>query len=104
MRLGLADLRDGRLGVVTCLDLVASRPQIVAIPPGVAHGFLFVEPSLHVYAVDRTWDPDDELGCRWDDPQLAIPWIGDADRVSPRDAALGTLADLRSELAAAARS
>ena len=45
-----------------------------SIPPGVAHGFYFHEPSLHVYAVEHEWDPADELGCRWDDPELEIAW------------------------------
>jgi dTDP-4-dehydrorhamnose 3,5-epimerase len=101
MRLGLADLRGGRVGAVTCLDLDASRPKAVAIPPGVAHGFQFVAPSLHVYAVDRTWDPADELGCRWDDPAMGIPWAEGVESISERDAGLGTAAALLDELAAA---
>ena len=90
MRLGLADLRGGRRDV-HCLDLTASLPQLITIPPGVAHGFLFLEPSLHVYAVDRTWDTADELGCRWDDPALAMPWGQDPAALSARDAELGSL-------------
>lgn len=104
MRLGLCDLRaeSPTAGLALTLELDADEMRLVVIPPGVAHGFHFPAPSLHIYAVDRTWDPRDELGCRWDDPGLGLEW-GDAQvrHLSPRDAALGTLGELRRELAAA---
>ena len=46
----------------------------LAIPPGVAHGFYFFEDSMHIYAVSHYWDTDDELGCRFDDPDLKLSW------------------------------
>ena len=70
------------------------RPALV-LPPGVAHGFYFHEPSLHVYAVDHEWDPDDELGCRWDDPGLEIDWPCEQPLLSSRDEGLGSLSELR---------
>jgi dTDP-4-dehydrorhamnose 3,5-epimerase len=101
LRLGLSDLRpeSPTSGLACVVDLRAEAMALVTIPPGVAHGFYFPEPSVHVYAVDRTWDPADELGCRWDDPQLGIEWgpIGDP-LISLRDARLGSLAELRAEL------
>ncbi|MBA2347145.1 MAG: dTDP-4-dehydrorhamnose 3,5-epimerase family protein [Solirubrobacterales bacterium] len=98
MQLGLADLRAGTDHRPLCVEMSGDRPQMVAIPPGVAHGFLFLEDSLHVYAVDHTWDPADEAGCRWDDPVLAMPWGLQPERVSSRDLGLGTLAELREAL------
>ena len=56
------------------VELDGERPAALAIPHGVAHGFYFHEPSLHVYAVSAYWDPEDELGCHWADPDLEIPW------------------------------
>jgi dTDP-4-dehydrorhamnose 3,5-epimerase len=54
---------------------------------------------MHVYAVDRVWDPADELGCRWDDPALGIEWrIERPVRISARDAALGSLDALRAAI------
>lgn len=103
LRLGLSDLRDGSptAGRGWLLELSADAMRLVTIPPGVGHGFHFPVPSLHIYAVDRAWDPADELGCRWDDPELGIDW-GDVGvpRLSPRDAELGGLATLREELTA----
>ena len=43
----------------------------------------------------------DELGCRWDDPALEIPWPQQGAHVSPRDEALPPLAVLTGELEAA---
>lgn len=101
--IGLCDLRPGSPtdGLATCVTLSEREPAGIVIPHGVAHGFLFHERSLHVYAVSHTWDPADELGCRWDDPDLAIPWPQAPARISERDAALGDLAALRRQLAAA---
>jgi dTDP-4-dehydrorhamnose 3,5-epimerase len=93
---GLYDLRDGSptYGAASLLVLSAGEPVGLVIPPGVAHGFYLYEPSLHVYAVSHEWALDDELGCRWDDPELRIPWPCTAPRLSARDAALGSLASL----------
>jgi dTDP-4-dehydrorhamnose 3,5-epimerase len=95
--IGLHDLREGSetqgLGVV--VELGADTPRALAIPTGVAHGFYFHEPSIHVYAVSHEFDPADELGCRWDDPELAIPWPCADPQLSDRDRALGSLNVLR---------
>lgn len=73
--LGLADLREGAGPAQgTTVELVGASLKAVVIPPGVAHGFMFHEPSTHAYAVDRYWDVEDEDGCRWNDPDLGIPW------------------------------
>ena len=102
MRLGLSDLRSGSPthGRACTIELRGDAMALVTIPPGVAHGFYFPEPALHIYAVDRAWDHADELGCRWDDPELGIDW-GDVrePRLSPRDARLAGVAELRRELA-----
>jgi dTDP-4-dehydrorhamnose 3,5-epimerase len=101
MRLGLRDLRPEAptAGVSCTLDLEADAMQLVTIPPGVAHGFYFPVQSMHVYAVDHAWDPADELGCRWHDPALELDWrIERPVRISARDEALGSLAELRAAL------
>jgi dTDP-4-dehydrorhamnose 3,5-epimerase len=95
--IGLHDLREGSPteGLGTIVDLDAREPSALSIPPGVAHGFYFPEPSLHVYAVSHEWDPRDELGCRWDDPELEIEWPCSAPLISERDRTLGRLSELR---------
>ena len=100
--IGLLDLREGaRDRVGTTVDLRADTPSAITIPHGVAHGFYFHEPSLHVYAVSSYWSPEDELGCRWDDPGLRIPWPVSEAVISERDASLPALGDLRVQLRAA---
>jgi dTDP-4-dehydrorhamnose 3,5-epimerase len=90
MQVGLCDLRGGRVGAACLVDLRGEEWQALVIPPGVAHGFYFPAPTMHIYAVTHYWDPADELGCRWDDPALGIPWPKVAPMLSSRDAALPT--------------
>jgi dTDP-4-dehydrorhamnose 3,5-epimerase len=100
---GFRDLREDSptAGAAACVELDADRPSAISIPHGVAHGFYFHELSTHVYAVSHYWDPTDELGCRWDDPALEIPWPQREARVSPRDESLPGLDALLVELRAA---
>jgi dTDP-4-dehydrorhamnose 3,5-epimerase len=101
--LGLHDLRPGSAteGASALVPLEATDVAVV-IPPGVAHGFYFPEPTTHLYAVTREFDPADELGCTWRDHELAIEWPCDAPILSPRDAAAGSLSELRHAVRAAA--
>jgi dTDP-4-dehydrorhamnose 3,5-epimerase len=46
----------------------------VEIPPGVAHGFMALEPVELVYLVTNEYDGSDEAGFAWDDPLAAVPW------------------------------
>jgi dTDP-4-dehydrorhamnose 3,5-epimerase len=89
--IGLRDLR-GDATTVALVDLDGDAPEALVIPPGVAHGFSFTEPSMHCYAVDHEFDPADELGCRFDDPALGIPWPTTDVVLSERDRALPSLA------------
>ena len=86
------------------LVLTADEPAAVEIPPGVAHGFWFPEASIHVYAVSHYWDPADERGVRWDDPQLAIPWPAEADAAAPVAARRRAAGARRGRAAAALRA
>jgi dTDP-4-dehydrorhamnose 3,5-epimerase len=97
---GLKDLRvdSPTLGMVSMLEVAAGDGSALRIPPGVAHGFYFLEASLHVYAVSHYWDLDDELGCRFDDPGLGMPWPDLHPLLSERDQHLPSLAALSSEL------
>lgn len=101
--IGLRDLREDSpsAGVAACVELSAERPAAISIPHGIAHGFYFHEASTHVYAVSHYWDLADELGCRWDDPALGIPWPQQSAQISPRDEALPPLATLLEEFRAA---
>jgi dTDP-4-dehydrorhamnose 3,5-epimerase len=102
---GLRDLREGSetAGATACVELSGDRPCAITIPHGVAHGFYFTQPSTHVYAVSHYWDLADELGCRWDDPTLEIPWPQEDAHISPRDEALPSHGVLLGQLRAASR-
>jgi dTDP-4-dehydrorhamnose 3,5-epimerase len=96
--IGLHDLRPGSPteGLGTTVELDADLPRVLVIPVGVAHGFYFhAARSVHIYAVSHEFDPADELGCRWDDPELDIAWSCSEPLISPRDDALGSLSELR---------
>ena len=74
------------------------------IPPGVAHGFLALEPLDLLYLVTNRYDGSDELGFAWDDPSVGVPWpaiagaAGGRPILSDRDAANPPLADLVARL------
>lgn len=97
---GLRDLRRGSPteGLSALVEMSGETPASLVIPRGVAHGFYFHEPSLHVYAVTEYWDPADELGCQWADPDLGISWPDRFPRVSDRDAESQSLKALLDEL------
>jgi len=93
---GLRDLRRGSSteGMVALIDMRGERPSALTIPPGVAHGFLYHQPSTHIYGMSEYWDPADEIGCHWADPTLAIPWPITEALLSERDASAPPLAEI----------
>lgn len=94
--IGLYDLRpeSSTAGLGAEVELDADTPAAIVIPPGVAHGFFFTEPALHVYAMSSEWSPLRDLGCRFDDPALGIAWPGENPLLSERDERLGPLSEL----------
>ena len=91
-RVVLHDLREGSStdGNTLLIDLGARSDgghdhRGVFIPPGVAHGFAALTEMTITYLVDRYYNPADELGVAWDDPDIGADW-GIADPVlSMRD-------------------
>ena len=91
-RVVLHDLREGGPtdGATLTIDL-GERPdgtfdhRGVFIPPGVAHGFAALTDVTVTYLVDRYYDPADELGIAWDDPDVGAEWGVDAPILSERD-------------------
>ena len=67
--------------------------ETIVIPPGVAHGFLAMEPVRLLYLVTNEYDGTDEHGFAWNDPLAALEWPTDAPTLSPRDAAAPSLTD-----------
>ena len=85
---GLSDLRGGSPteGKACLLELGSGELSAVTIPPGVAHGLYSPSSALCVLGVTRYYEPSDEVACRWDDPDLGIPWPFASAIVSPGDA------------------
>jgi dTDP-4-dehydrorhamnose 3,5-epimerase len=101
MLLGLHDLRpwSPTYRLAAQLRLTSDWPIGVAIPPGVAHGFYFAVLTRYFYALSHYWAPSDDLGCRWDDPELGISWPTSDPLLSPRDASAQSYRALARELA-----
>lgn len=95
-RVVLHDLRVGSPteGATLHVDLDGREDKGLFIPPGVAHGFASLEDLLLWYLVDGYYNPADELGVAWDDPDIAADWgvaspvLSARDRENPRRAAL----------------
>jgi dTDP-4-dehydrorhamnose 3,5-epimerase len=75
-RVVLHDLREGSPTerATLTLEIGDGNQQGVYIPPGVAHGFAALTDVTMTYLVDQYYDPDDELGVAWDDPEIAADW------------------------------
>jgi len=102
LALGLRDLRRGapRGACPALLELRGEEPVAVVVPHGVAHGFLFLEPSTYVLGNSHYYDPADELGCHWLDPDLEIHWPARTALLSPRDTALPPMREVMEHIPA----
>ncbi len=106
-RVVLHDLRTGSPtdGATLTLDLGRRADGThdhrgVFIPPGVAHGFAALTDMTITYLVDGYYNPADELGVAWDDPEIEADW-GVADPVlSTRDQKNPRRAELDAAVAA----
>jgi dTDP-4-dehydrorhamnose 3,5-epimerase len=83
-------LHDLRLGSPTdrtteVLEIGEADCRGVFIPPGVAHGFASLTDMTITYLVDSYYNPEDELGVAWDDPEIAADWGVVAPILSTRD-------------------
>lgn len=95
-------LRDVRPGSPTrnrsCLiELHGAGPVVVMFPRGLVHGWYFSEASMHLQSVTECYEeyhPQDNLGCRWDDRGLEIPWPCSNPILSARAAAFPSLSEL----------
>ncbi|MGH9030439.1 MAG: dTDP-4-dehydrorhamnose 3,5-epimerase family protein [Acidimicrobiales bacterium] len=75
-RVVLHDLRAASPteGATLEVDLDGDVDRGIFIPPGVAHGFAALTDMLLWYLVDGYYNPADELGVAWDDPEIGADW------------------------------
>jgi len=71
------------------------------VPPGFLHGFCVLSETAEVeYKCTDYYDRDDEIGVRWDDPQIGIEWPIAEPLLSQKDAAAPLLTELVESLPA----
>jgi len=73
--------------------LSSENKKMIYVPEGFAHGFLVTSDIAEViYKCTRCYDPGDEGGIIWNDPEIAIDWpdlgtpyiLSEKDRIYPR--------------------
>jgi len=98
VRVALVDVRPSsptNRKAVT-IDLEASNPHGLIIPPGVLHGYRILKDATMQYLVNNEYSGKDEYGVRWNDPALGLPphWYDVADPIlSGRDTTAPFLKD-----------
>jgi len=88
------DIRVGsaNFGKWTSVLLSAEEYNLIYVPIGFAHGFLALTDSVHfLYKCSDYYEPRDEHGIAWNDPDLKICWGLSAPIVSEKDAKYPTL-------------
>ena len=97
----VVDIRKGspHFGKWTSVVLSAKEQNQIYIPAGFAHGFLALTDSVQfLYKCSEFYDPCDEHGVLWDDPNIKIAWNVVEPTLSPKDAAYPRLSEVPFEL------
>jgi len=77
------------------VELTEENHKQLWVPPGYAHGFCVLsETADFKYKCTDYYDPSDEGGVIWNDPDVAIEWPIADPSLSNKDALLPTLAEL----------
>ncbi|HYE95251.1 MAG TPA: dTDP-4-dehydrorhamnose 3,5-epimerase [Rubricoccaceae bacterium] len=93
----VVDVRPGsaHFGQWIGVELSGENHRQLWVPPGFAHGFcVLTDEADFLYKCTAYYDPTDEGGVRWDDPDLAVAWPIEAPMLSDKDRALPLLRDL----------
>lgn len=79
----------------TAVTLTSETKNQFYIPAGFAHGFCVLsETALFAYKCTDIYFPGNEVGFRWDDPEVGIQWPVEKPLLSPKDIALPLLRDV----------
>jgi dTDP-4-dehydrorhamnose 3,5-epimerase len=95
------DIRVGSpyFGRWASVVLSSNSHNQIYIPAGFAHGFLALSETVQfLYKCSAFYDPSDEHGIVWNDPDLAIAWGVASPLVSQKDALYPTLSATPREL------
>ncbi len=75
-------------GASTSVILDADAANAIYIAPGLAHGFLTLQPDCDVlYQIDQIFQPGFDAGLRWNDPLFGFQWPAAPAVIGERDAA-----------------
>jgi dTDP-4-dehydrorhamnose 3,5-epimerase len=91
------DVRIGSptFGKYVAEELSSENHRQLWVPPGFAHGFqVLSDDALFAYKCTDLYHPEHELGVRYDDPEIGIPWPLGESIVSPKDLALPRLSEI----------
>ena len=82
----------------TAVELSEGNKRQFYIPPGFSHGFCVLsDTALFAYKCTDFYCPGNEVGFRWDDPEVGIRWPLDAPLLSAKDEALPLLREIAPE-------
>jgi len=91
------DIRRGSPTFLKWTSVVLSAENFrgVYIPPGFAHGFCVTSEMAEViYKCTDLYDPADEFGVLWNDPEIGIQWPTESPTVSAKDQSACRIADI----------
>ena len=95
------DIRQGSpfFGQWVSVLLSAENCRQCYILPGFAHGFCVLSVSAQVeYKCTTFYDPSDEIGVMWNDPDIGIAWPVSNPLLSTKDQAAAPLCELTPQL------
>jgi dTDP-4-dehydrorhamnose 3,5-epimerase len=79
--------------------LSAENFKQIYVPPGFAHGFCVLSELAQVeYKVTDFYDPTDELGLLWNDPEIGIRWPLKEPLLSAKDSSAPRLREIMDQL------
>ena len=96
----VVDIRVGspHFGKWTSVLLSAKKQNQIYVPVGFAHGFLALTETVQfLYKCSDFYDPRDERGILWSDPDLNVTWGLSNPMVSEKDANSPKLAEVPSD-------
>jgi dTDP-4-dehydrorhamnose 3,5-epimerase len=86
--------RSATFGQHICVELSDDNHLQLWVPPGFAHGFCVLSPlAKFQYKCTEFYDPKDESGVVWNDPDLSVKWPIVDPVISKKDSELLTLKD-----------
>ena len=89
------DKNSSTYGEYFSIELNDENHQQLYIPPGYAHGFCVISDIADIsYKCTDIYDPADEGGIAWNDPDIGIQWPVSEPVLSPKDLNHPQLKDL----------